>query len=83
MGKIIDMYLNDDNIIEGIKNFDNEACTSLYNKHKDYCIRFMESKFDDGEEIKDIFQDAIIVFIENVRNKNLKLKKNNYYFQRL
>ena len=35
----------------------------------------MKSKFEDDEEIKDIFQDAIIVFIENVRNKNLKLKK--------
>lgn len=75
MGKVIDMYLNDDSIIEGIKNFDDEACKSLYNKHKDYCIRFMKSKFEDGEEIKDIFQDAIIVFIENVRNKNLKLEK--------
>lgn len=75
MGKVIDMYFNDDSIIEGIKTFDEEASTSLYNKHKDYCIRFMKSKFEDDEEIKDIFQDAIIVFIENVRNKNLKLKK--------
>jgi hypothetical protein len=75
MGKVVDMYFNDDSIIEGIKSFDTEACTSLYNKHKDYCIRFMKSKFEDEEEIKDIFQDAIIVFIENVRNKNLKLEK--------
>ena len=75
MGKVIDMYFNDDRIIEGIKNFDNDACASLYKKHKDYCIRFMKSKFEDEEEIKDIFQDAIIVFIENVRNKNLKLEK--------
>ena len=68
------MYANDDSIIEGIKKFEDEAVTRLYNKHKDYCLRFMNSKYDDEHTVRDIYQDAVIVFIENVRQKNLKLE---------
>lgn len=75
MSKIVEMYQDDDSIIDGIKNFDEKACTSLHNKHKDYCIRFMKTRYDDYETVKDIFHDALIVFIENVRLKNLKLEK--------
>lgn len=74
MSRIVEMYSNDDSIIEGIKKFDDAAVTRLYNKHKDYCLRFMNSKYDDSHSIQDIYQDAVIVFIENVRNKNLKLE---------
>lgn len=73
MSRIIELYSNDDSIIEGIKNFDDAAVTRLYNKHKVYCLRFMNSKYDDDHSIQDIYQDAVIVFIENVRSKNLKL----------
>ena len=74
MSRIVEMYSNDDSIIKGIKNFDDDAVTRLYTKHKDYCLRFMNSKYDDTHAIQDIYQDAVIVFIENVRGKNLKLE---------
>lgn len=74
MSRIVEMYSNDDSIVEGIKKFDDDAVTRLYMKHKDYCLRFMNSKYDDGHSIQDIYQDAVIVFIENVRSKNLKLE---------
>ncbi len=74
MSRIVEMYSNDDSIIDGIKKFEDDAVTRLYNKHKDYCLRFMNSKYDDEHTVRDIYQDAVIVFIENVRHKNLKLE---------
>ena len=74
MSRIVEMYLDDDSIIEGIKNFDEAAVGNLYTKHKDYCLRFMNSRYDDEHTVQDIYQDAVIVFIEKVRYKNLKLK---------
>jgi RNA polymerase sigma factor (sigma-70 family) len=73
MSRIVEMYSNDDTIIEGIKRFDDEAVTRLYNRHKSYCISFMNSKYNDENTIQDIYQDAVIVFIEKVRTKNLEL----------
>lgn len=77
MSRIIEMQSSDDNIIEGVRNYDDAAVTSLYKKHKDYCLRFMHSKYDDEQTIQDIYQDAIIVFIENVRSKDFKLTNNS------
>lgn len=75
MSKVIPLYQADEAIIEGIKKFDNEAVSIAYEKHKDYCIRFMERMYNDEETIKDIYQDAVIVLIENIRHKNLKLEQ--------
>ena len=47
MSRIVEMYANDDSIIDGIKKFEDAAVTRLYNKHKDYSLRFMNSKYDD------------------------------------
>lgn len=74
MSKIISISQQDDSIIEGIKNFDDNASVLLYNKHKENCLKFMYSRYYDEEAVRDIYQDAVIVFIENVRNKNLKLE---------
>jgi len=77
MSRIAEMYQNDESIIEGVRNYDDAAVSSLYKKHKDYCLRFMHSKYDDEQTIQDIYQDAIIVFIENIRNKDFKLTNNS------
>ena len=74
MSRTVKMYIDDNSITEGVRNFEDDAATQLYIKHKDYCIRFMHSKYDDEQTIQDIYQDAVIVFIENVRYKNLKLE---------
>lgn len=42
----------------------NDALTIIYERHRDYCLNFMNSMFDDRDEIKDIYQDAVIVFYE-------------------
>ena len=75
MSKLIPLYQTDESIIEGIRNYDEVAGTIAYNKHKDYCLRFMYRMYKDEEAIKDIYQDAVIVLIENIRHKNLVLDK--------
>jgi hypothetical protein len=78
MSRIVEMYSNDDSIIEGIKKFDDDAVTRLYMKHKDYCLRFMNSKYDDEHSTQDIYQDAVIVFIENsICYNQIKVRFNN------
>ena len=77
MSRIVEMQISDEGIIEGVRNYDDAAVTSLYKKHKDYCFRFMFSKYDDEQTIQDIYQDAVIVFIENVRRKDFKLTNNS------
>lgn len=65
--------MNDNEIIEGLKNFEEHAATALYKKHRDYCLRFMNNMYADEEVNKDIYQDAVIVFIEKIRGGKLVL----------
>lgn len=68
-----DSDYTDAELISGIRSFDNACSTLLYKKHRDYCLRFMRKMYDDEEEIKDIYQDAIILFIEKVRDGKFEL----------
>ena len=73
MSRVLPISYPDDRIIEGIKNFEETAGTQLYNKHKDYCMRFMNSMHFDEETNEDIYQDAIIIFIQKIREDNMLL----------
>jgi len=74
MSKIVSLNVSDDEIIDGIKSHDDKAATALYNQHKGYCLRFMNTKYWDHDTNQDIYQDGIIQFIENIRLKNLILQ---------
>jgi DNA-directed RNA polymerase specialized sigma24 family protein len=74
MSKIVSISISDEEIIDGIKSHDDKAATALYNNHKDYCMRFMDKMYWDNDTNQDIYQDAIMVFIKNVKSKNLKLE---------
>jgi len=74
MARVGTITINDDKIIEGIKRFDEAAGDALYKKHKDYCIRFMNAMYFDEGTNQDIYQDAIIVFIEKMRDNKLVLE---------
>lgn len=50
-----------------------EALSIVYKRHKSYCINFMKSMYNDYGEIKDIFQDAVIVFYENLNTDGFTL----------
>lgn len=65
---------NDDTLITGIKNHDETAATALYLQHKDYCMRFMNKMHYDEDSNADIYQDALIVFIEKMRANKLVLE---------
>ena len=73
MSRVLPITYTDDNIIEGLKNFEETAGTHLYKKHKDYCMRFMNNMHYDEETNEDIYQDAVIVFIEKIREGKLQL----------
>ena len=74
MSKIVSLNVSDNEIIDGIKSNNDKAATALYNKHKDYCIRLMNNKYWDSDTNQDIYQDAVIIFINNVKSKDLKLE---------
>lgn len=50
-----------------------DALSIIYKRHKSYCINFMKSMYNDRDEIKDIFQDAVIVFYENLNKPGFTL----------
>lgn len=62
----------DNELIEMLKD-SSDALTFIYEKHRDYCLKFMNSMFDDGGEIKDIYQDAVIVFYEKAISPEFNL----------
>ena len=74
MTRVVPFSVNDGEIIAGIKNFDEASGNALYNKHKDYCLRFMNKMYFDEEINRDIYQDAVIVFIEKMRDNKLTLE---------
>ena len=74
MTRVVSISINDHDIIAGIKNFDEASGNALYNKHKDYCLRFMNKMYFDEEINRDIYQDAVIVFIEKMRDNKLTLE---------
>jgi len=47
--------------------------STIYQRHKAYCIRFMQSLYHDQDEIKDIYQDAVITFYEKVQQPGFVL----------
>lgn len=62
----------DNELIEMLK-ISSDALTFIYEKHRDYCLKFMNSMFDDRDEIKDIYQDAVIVFYEKAITPEFQL----------
>jgi DNA-directed RNA polymerase specialized sigma24 family protein len=74
MSKIVSINMSDDEIIDGIKSDDDKAVKALYNQHKGYCIRLMNNKYWDYYTNQDIYQDAILIFIKNIKSKDLKIE---------
>jgi hypothetical protein len=50
-----------------------KAFEIIYVSHKKYCIGFMKSKFGDREEIRDVYQNAVIVLREKANNPEWEL----------
>ena len=63
----------DDELMSMIRDGHNDGFTCIYEYHREYCMNFMKSKFNDHDEIQDIFQDAALVLYKNVQNPEFKL----------
>ena len=69
-------YLNmPDEMLLAALSDNNELLGCIYKKHKEYCIKFMRSKLavQDDDLVADIYQDAVIVLYEKVKQGNFKL----------
>jgi DNA-directed RNA polymerase specialized sigma24 family protein len=45
----------------------------VYNDHRPYSMRFMSKIHKDHEVIQDVYQDAVIVLLENVKKPDFQL----------
>ena len=64
--------MDDQQILENIRK-DIKHLDQVYIQNKEYCLNFMKKKHSDLEVLKDIYQDAVIVFYEKAIDKNFKL----------
>lgn len=55
-----------------LKN-DDRYFGEIYNEHRPYAMRFMSKIHKDHEVIQDVYQDAIIVLLENVKKPDFQL----------
>lgn len=51
----------------------NEAFEIIYLNHKEYCTGFMRKIFGERKEIVDIYQDAVLILIENIHKPGWSL----------
>jgi DNA-directed RNA polymerase specialized sigma24 family protein len=63
----------DNQLISMIRNNHNDGLACLNAYHREPCINFMKGKYDDEDEIKDIFQEVILIFYEKVQDVNFCL----------
>ncbi len=75
MTKILNLSATSDStIVNRLRGGDDQALNFVYRKCRDYCINFMINSGADTEKAADLFQDAVIVFYEKVKNKDFELK---------
>lgn len=63
---IIDGRIYTDSELVNLLREDSQVLSIVYRRHKEYCLNFMKFMYNDHDEIKDIFQDAVIVLYENI-----------------
>lgn len=64
--------LSDNDLMEMLRE-NSDILSFIYEKHREYCLNFMKSMFNDLDEIKDIYQDAILVLHEKAQKQDFQL----------
>ena len=64
--------MDDQTILKNLRK-DVKYLDQVYLQNKEYCLNFMKRKHQDFEAIKDIYQDAVIVFYEKALDENFNL----------
>jgi len=67
------LYFSDEALLEGIRNEEETALAYLYKLHYPMILHFVQNNSGTDDEAKDIYQEAIIVFYEKVREQQLEL----------
>jgi len=67
------LYFSDEALLVGIRNEEEAALAYLYKQHYPMILHFVQNNNGTDDEAKDIYQEAVIVFYEKVKNQNLEL----------
>ena len=67
------LYFSDEALLAGIQNEDEAALTYLYKHHYPMILHFVQNNSGTDDEAKDIYQEAVIIFYEKVREGSLEL----------
>lgn len=67
------LYSTDESILAGMRSGDEGAIDYVYKNCRSYCLRFITSSGADAETAADIYQDAVLVLWEKVRENKLQL----------
>lgn len=67
------LYFSDEALLAGIRNEDESALSYLYKQHYPMILHFIQHNNGTDDEAKDIYQEAIIIFYEKVREGSLDL----------
>ena len=65
-------FLNDESLIESIRNGREDAVSFLYEEYYHYSVSYVFSKNGSEDDAKEIFQEAIIILIHNIRKKKFR-----------
>ena len=67
------LYFSDEALLAGIRNEEEAALAYLYKQHYPMILHFVQNNNGSDDEAKDIYQEAVIVFYEKVKDQTLKL----------
>ncbi|MBC8343700.1 MAG: sigma-70 family RNA polymerase sigma factor [Bacteroidetes bacterium] len=66
-------YFSDEDIIKGILNNENWSLNVLYKVHYAMIFNLIVNNNGSSQEAKDIYQESIIIFYNNIRSSDFKL----------
>ncbi|PIQ21659.1 MAG: RNA polymerase subunit sigma-70 [Cytophagales bacterium CG18_big_fil_WC_8_21_14_2_50_42_9] len=67
------LYFSDEALLAGIRNEEESALAYLYKHHYPMILHFVQNNNGTEDEAKDIYQEAVIVFYEKIRDQSLEL----------
>jgi RNA polymerase sigma factor (sigma-70 family) len=67
------LYFSDEALLAGIRNEDEAALSYLYKFHFPMILHFVQNNNGSEDEAKDIYQEAVIIFYEKIRDGGLEL----------
>ena len=66
-------FQSDEELISGIVNDNEEALKVLYKEHYYSILHFIKLNNGSEDDAKDVFQEALIIFYEKIKDGNLEL----------